>query len=52
VRFLLDVELDPGGIRGSVTPEGGRPVAFTGWLELVHVLEDRPEPDEAEERDR
>jgi hypothetical protein len=31
---------DGGGrVTGIVTPDGGAPREFTGWLELIHLLE-------------
>jgi hypothetical protein len=50
VRFLIDVlRTEDDRVEGVVTREGGEtPVRFSGWLELMHVLEpaaahDRPD---------
>jgi hypothetical protein len=43
----LIVELNPTGdsqIAGAVTPERSDPVPFSGWLELLRVLESMLEP--------
>jgi hypothetical protein len=44
VRFLVDVRrIDDDRIEGVVTPEGEhRGRAFSGWLELIHLLEPDP----------
>jgi hypothetical protein len=41
VRFLIDVlRTEDDRVEGVVTREGGEtPVRFSGWLELMHVLE-------------
>jgi hypothetical protein len=41
LRFQLEVERDRHPIEGSLTDEHGHTVAFTGWLELIAVLETR-----------
>lgn len=37
----LSLELDPGSwpLEGSVTPVGGAPIRFAGWMELMSILE-------------
>ena len=41
VRVLLDIRRDGDGrVVGQVTGPGGAPERFSGWLELVHILED------------
>jgi hypothetical protein len=41
VRVLLDIRRDgEGRIVGHVTGHAGAPVRFSGWLELLHLLED------------
>jgi hypothetical protein len=41
VRFVIDVlRTEDDRVEGVVTREGGEtPVRFSGWLELMHVLE-------------
>jgi hypothetical protein len=41
VRFLIEVlRTEDDRVEGVVTREGGEtPVRFSGWLELMHVLE-------------
>lgn len=51
VRVLLNIRRDGDGrVVGQVTPPLGAPVAFSGWLELLHLLEDHADeantPDE------
>jgi hypothetical protein len=42
VRFLVDISRDGDGrITGHVEGSGGGPVPFSGWLELLRLLEDR-----------
>jgi hypothetical protein len=41
LRFQLDVERDRHPIEGCLKDEQGNSVAFTGWLELIAVLETR-----------
>lgn len=38
-RIVLDVDPDVEPIRGFLHPEIGRPLPFTGWLELTRLLE-------------
>jgi hypothetical protein len=41
VRVLLDIWRDRDGrVVGHVTASGGEPDGFSGWLELLHLLED------------
>jgi hypothetical protein len=41
-RFLLDIGRDDEDrIIGEVTRAGEAPVPFSGWLELLRLLEDR-----------
>jgi hypothetical protein len=41
VQVLMDIRRDGDGrVIGQVTPLGGAPVRFSGWLELLHLLED------------
>ncbi len=41
VRVLLDIRRDgEGRIVGHVRRQAGAPVRFSGWLELLHLLED------------
>jgi hypothetical protein len=41
VRVLLDIRRDGDGrVVGRVTGPGGAPERFSGWLELLHLLED------------
>jgi hypothetical protein len=39
--FQLEVERDRHPIEGRLTDEHGDAIAFTGWLELMTVLETR-----------
>ncbi len=42
VRFLVDLERDQDGrVSGSVAADDQQPVPFSGWLELLRLLEDR-----------
>src|SRR5690606_10527804 len=42
VRFELEIQsLSGGTARGTVTREGSVPQRFSGWLELLRILEDR-----------
>ena len=38
-RIVLDVDPDVEPIRGLLHPEIGRPLPFTGWLEMTRLLE-------------
>jgi hypothetical protein len=41
VRVLLDIRRDGDGrVIGQITAPGGAPVRYSGWLELLHLLED------------
>jgi hypothetical protein len=41
VRVLLDIRRDGDGrVIGEVTRRGGAPKRFSGWLELLHLIED------------
>ena len=41
VRVLVDIGRDGDGrVVGQVTGAGRAPERFTGWLELLHLLED------------
>jgi hypothetical protein len=42
VRFVLELRSDDEGhVAGEVTGGSRPPTAFSGWLELLRVLEDR-----------
>jgi hypothetical protein len=42
VRFVLELRSDDDGrVAGEVTGGDRPPTAFSGWLELLRVLEDR-----------
>jgi hypothetical protein len=42
VRFLLDLTSDDEGrVSGEVAVAGGPSIPFSGWLELLRLLEDR-----------
>jgi hypothetical protein len=42
VRFLVDISRDGDGrVTGHVEGSGDGPVPFSGWLELLRLLEDR-----------
>lgn len=42
VRFLVDLERDQDGrVTGQIAGDDQPPVPFTGWLELLRLLEDR-----------
>lgn len=42
VRFLVDISRDSDGrVAGRLQGTGGGPVPFSGWLELLRLLEDR-----------
>ena len=42
VRFLVDLERDQDGrITGRIAGDDQQPVPFSGWLELLRVLEER-----------
>jgi len=44
VRFLLDLTSDDEGrVSGEVARAGEPPTPFSGWLELLRLLEDRTE---------
>lgn len=37
---MVEIESDDDGrVAGSVTAAGGHPVPFSGWIELLHLLE-------------
>jgi hypothetical protein len=41
VRFSGDITTDDDGrVTGRIALADGRPIAFTGWLELLRLLED------------
>lgn len=41
VRFVVELERDrSGAVHGTVTPDGRRTARFSGWLDLVRLLED------------
>ena len=47
VRVLVEMRRDGGGrVIGVVTPDGGAPRCFTGWLELIHLLEAHTDSDD------
>ena len=39
LRFELEIERDRHPIEGRLTDQGGNTTAFTGWLELMALLE-------------
>lgn len=40
MRYIIDLEYGSGdGVEGIVTPESGDATAFSGWLELLRLLE-------------
>jgi hypothetical protein len=42
VRFLVDLERDQDGrITGQIAGDDQQPIPFSGWLELLRLLEDR-----------
>jgi hypothetical protein len=42
VRILVDLERDPDGrVSGRIAGDDQQPVTFSGWLELLRLLEDR-----------
>jgi hypothetical protein len=42
VRFLVDISRDgEGRVTGHVEGSGDEPIPFSGWLELLRLLEDR-----------
>jgi hypothetical protein len=41
VQFLLEIERDGDArVAGEVTAAGGHPTPFSGWLELLRLLEE------------
>lgn len=40
VRLALEIDDEPGGLRGTITPAGGERREFAGWLELASAIED------------
>lgn len=38
-RFVIEVRADGDGIAGTVSSDGGRVAPFSGWLELLALLE-------------
>ncbi len=38
-RLVLEICADGDGIAGTVAPDGGRAAPFSGWLELLALLE-------------
>jgi hypothetical protein len=40
---------DDGRVVGHVTQPGGAPVRFSGWLELLHLLEGHADDDSSQE---
>lgn len=50
VRVLVEMRRDGGGrVTGVVTPDGGAPRCFTGWLELLHLLEAHTDSDDGQQ---
>jgi hypothetical protein len=50
VRALVDIRRDDDGrVVGHVTQPGGAPVRFSGWLELLHLLEGHADDDSSQE---
>lgn len=48
LRFILDIDPDGGDrVSGQLAREGRPPVPFSGWLELLQLLEDRSDDQEA-----
>ncbi len=39
VRFVVEVRSDGGGVAGTVASDGGPAAPFSGWLELLALLE-------------
>lgn len=45
VRFEVELSRDEAGrVTGAVTPEGQDPARFSGWLDLLRLLECGVEP--------
>jgi hypothetical protein len=43
VRFIVELRHSDDGVEGEVTPEGAtEPQRFSGWLELLQLLEPSP----------
>ena len=42
-RVTIGIDLDPGStpVSGTLRPATGRPIAFTGWIELVATLHEQ-----------
>jgi hypothetical protein len=41
MRYVVELSDDEGGVHGTVTREGSTaPEGFTGWLELLRILEE------------
>jgi hypothetical protein len=50
VRVLVEMRRDGGGrVTGVVTPDGEAPRCFTGWLELLHLLEAHTDSDDGQQ---
>jgi hypothetical protein len=50
VRVLLDIRRDGDGrVVGRLALPGGAPVRFSGWLELLHLLEGHADDGSPEE---
>jgi hypothetical protein len=50
VRVLVEMRRDGGGrVAGVVTPDGEAPRCFTGWLELLHLLEAHTDSDDGQQ---
>ncbi len=39
-RFVVEVRFHGKGVAGTVAPDAGRAAPFSGWLELLALLED------------
>ncbi len=56
MRYELEIQsLSGGTARGTVSREGSVPQPFSGWLELLRILEDRnprPAAQDAEDEPR
>jgi hypothetical protein len=45
VRFIVELRHSDDGVEGEVIPEGTtEPQRFSGWLQLLRLLEPPPEP--------
>ena len=52
VRFTVDIDVGEGRhVTGTVLDHGGRSTAFTGWLELLRLLEGPTGPHEDQEEE-